>query len=174
MRVGLAPRRTAPHRGQATWTKASRLSSGLPEPSGTSPRGDDRQVGLWAPEPRRTRRSGRSGSACPSSAAGRCPSRASARWCACRPAQRGERGGDGIDRGVVGEPVVDAGIDGDAGRRVGVPGLPALARELGWQVAGPAPSTRGAMTCRIGRPYLRANAKSRSSCAGTPITAPSP
>ncbi|CFW35500.1 Uncharacterised protein [Bordetella pertussis] len=31
-----------------------------------------------------------------------------------------------------------------------------------------------ATTWRIGRPYLRAKAKSRSSCAGTPITAPSP
>ena len=30
------------------------------------------------------------------------------------------------------------------------------------------------MTCRIGSPYFFANAKSRSSCAGTPITAPSP
>jgi hypothetical protein len=31
-----------------------------------------------------------------------------------------------------------------------------------------------AITCRIGRPYFLANSKSRSSCAGTPITAPSP
>ena len=30
------------------------------------------------------------------------------------------------------------------------------------------------ITCRIGKPYFLANAKSRSSCAGTPITAPSP
>ncbi len=34
------------------------------------------------------------------------------------------------------------------------------------------PST--AMTCLMGNPYFFANAKSRSSCAGTPITAPSP
>ena len=34
------------------------------------------------------------------------------------------------------------------------------------------PST--AITCLIGSPYFFANAKSRSSCAGTPITAPSP
>jgi hypothetical protein len=31
-----------------------------------------------------------------------------------------------------------------------------------------------AITCGIGSPYFFANAKSRSSCAGTPITAPSP
>jgi hypothetical protein len=31
-----------------------------------------------------------------------------------------------------------------------------------------------AITCLIGRPYFFAKAKSRSSCAGTPITAPSP
>jgi hypothetical protein len=30
------------------------------------------------------------------------------------------------------------------------------------------------ITWRIGSPNFRANAKSRSSCAGTPITAPSP
>ena len=31
-----------------------------------------------------------------------------------------------------------------------------------------------ATTCLIGKEYLSAKAKSRSSCAGTPITAPSP
>ena len=32
----------------------------------------------------------------------------------------------------------------------------------------------GAITCLMGKPYLRANSKSRSSCAGTLITAPVP
>ena len=36
------------------------------------------------------------------------------------------------------------------------------------------PARETATTCLIGNAYLRAKAKSRSSCAGTPITAPSP
>ncbi len=36
------------------------------------------------------------------------------------------------------------------------------------------PPSTGLTTTRIGRSYLRANSKSRSSCAGTAITAPVP
>jgi hypothetical protein len=39
---------------------------------------------------------------------------------------------------------------------------------------GTAAGSFGAITWRIGNLYLRANSMSRSSCAGTPMTAPSP
>jgi hypothetical protein len=75
----------------------------------------------------------------------------------------GEVGGDGVDGGFIAEAVVLAGIDADA-VLAAVPLLPGV----------------GSRACRPRddlldrQPYFLAKAKSRSSWAGTPITAPSP
>jgi hypothetical protein len=76
----------------------------------------------------------------------------------------GEQVGDARDGLLHAEAVERAGGDG-AALLVAVPVCPGVGRER---------LARHADDLLDLRPYFFANAKSRSSCAGTPITAPSP
>jgi hypothetical protein len=66
---------------------------------------------------------------------------------------------------LVRQAAVVAAVDGDAALLVGVPVLPAVVVEV---------LAVDMHHLRDRQPYFSAKAKSRSSCAGTPITAPSP
>jgi hypothetical protein len=76
-----------------------------------------------------------------------------------------EVGGDGVDGGFVAQAVVLAGID-----QLALTLSAYHSAQASWLKVSPSTAT----TCLIGRLYLRAKAKSRSSWAGTAITAPSP